>query len=116
MSGKLTTHALDVRLGQPARDLGYALFRIDGDARSLLCEGRTNNDGRASRPLLEGDAVEPGIYEIVFAAADYQSRRLDGATGFYDFIPIRFQIGDAGAHYHIPLLLSPFGYSTYRGS
>lgn len=113
-SGCLTTHALDTRLGQPARNLGYALFRIDGDERTLVCEGRTNEDGRVDRPLLEGDELKVGTYELVFAAGAYQAGL--GSAGFYDVIPIRFQIADTSAHYHVPLLLSPFGYSTYRGS
>jgi len=117
LSGKLTTHVLDVRLGQPARDLAFALYAIDGNDRRLLCEGRTNDDGRADSPLLQGSALLSGIYELVFDAGAYQAALLGpGAAGFYDFIPIRFRIGDPSAHYHVPLLLSPFGYSTYRGS
>jgi 5-hydroxyisourate hydrolase len=116
-TGRLTTHVLDMRLGQPARDLGFELFKIVGANRQTLCGGRTNNDGRTSLPLLEGDALQAGIHELVFAVGAYQTRysEPDGA-GFYDFIPIRFQISDRLAHYHVPLLLSPFGYSTYRGS
>jgi 5-hydroxyisourate hydrolase len=116
MSGRLTTHALDLRLGQPARDLAFTLYRLAGEGREILCEGRTNADGRAGAPLLEGDALVAGIYELVFAAGDYQTRHLGPDTGFYDEIPIRFRVTDVSAHYHIPLLLAPFGYSTYRGS
>jgi 5-hydroxyisourate hydrolase len=116
-SGRLTTHVLDVRLGQPARDLAFTLFRIHGENRRALCAGATNEDGRAGAPLLEGAALEPGTYELVFAVGDYQRRFLpDDQAGFYDIIPLRFQIRDSAAHYHVPLLLSPFGYSTYRGS
>lgn len=115
--GKLTTHVLDVRLGQPARDLGFELFRIVGAERISLCHGRTNDDGRALAPLLEGDGLKAGIYELVFAVGGYQARFPEvGGAGFYDAIPIRFQVTDIAAHYHVPLLLSPFGYSTYRGS
>lgn len=115
--GKLTTHVLDVRLGGPARDLEFTLFRIDGKERQPIGSGRTNNDGRAGRPLVEGDAFVPGTYELEFAVGAYQARHLEvGATGFYDLIPIRFLVSDSSAHYHVPLLLSPFGYSTYRGS
>ncbi len=117
MDGKLTTHVLDVRLGEPARDLAFALFRIDCEERRLIGEGRTNADGRADGPVLHGEAFQAGTYELVFAAGAYQARHLDsGAAGFYDLIPIRFQVTDAALHYHVPLLLSPFGYSTYRGS
>ncbi len=115
--GRLTTHVLDLRLGQPARDLGFALFRIAGDARLPIVEGRTNDDGRADGPLLEGAALEAGTYELVFAVGAYQARHLEpDEAGFFDLVPIRFRVGDPTVHYHVPLLLSPFGYSTYRGS
>lgn len=114
--GRLTTHVLDTRLGQPARGLAFALFRIDGDVRTALRHGRTNDDGRAPAPLLEGEAFVPGTYELEFRAGDYQASLPDPVDGFYDLISIRFRIADACAHYHVPLLLAPFGYSTYRGS
>jgi 5-hydroxyisourate hydrolase len=113
-NGRLTTHVLDVRLGQPARDLAFELFRLEGGARTSLCQGRTNGDGRGAAPLLEGAGLKVGLYELVFAVGDYQARLSE--TGFYDDIPIRFRIADPAVHYHVPLLLSPFGYSTYRGS
>ena len=112
--GRLTTHVLDVRLGQPARDLAFELFRIADGGRTSLCRGRTNDDGRALAPLLEGVRMTVGLYELVFAAGEYQARLSEG--GFYDDIPIRFRVTDTATHYHVPLLLSPFGYSTYRGS
>jgi 5-hydroxyisourate hydrolase len=112
--GRLTTHVLDVRLGQPARDLAFELFRIADGVRTSLCRGRTNDDGRAAAPLLEGAGLKAGLYELVFAAGDYQDRLSE--SGFYDDIPIRFRVTDTAAHYHVPLQLSPFGYSTYRGS
>jgi 5-hydroxyisourate hydrolase len=114
--GRLTTHVLDTRLGQPARGLAYALVRIDGEARRPLVHGRTNEDGRAPAPLLEGEAFLPGAYELQFQAGDYQAGLPDPVSGFYDIISIRFRIEDPGVHYHVPLLLAPFGYSTYRGS
>jgi 5-hydroxyisourate hydrolase len=114
--GRLTTHVLDTRLGQPARGMTYELFHILDDAQHLLCEGLTNDDGRAPEALLEGEAFQPGIYELVFYAGDYQAGLPDTIAGFYDVIPIRFLITDSARHYHVPLLLSPFGYSTYRGS
>ena len=114
--GRLTTHVLDTRLGEPARGLAYALFRIVGDARQPLTQGRTNDDGRAPAPLLEDEALLPGLYELQFHAGDYQAGLPDPVAGFYDVISIRFRIADGNAHYHVPLLLAPFGYSTYRGS
>lgn len=116
MTGRLTTHVLDTRLGQPARGLAYELFLIAGDTRRSLGRGRTNEDGRAPAPLLEGEALQPGTYELQFHAGDYQAGLPDPVAGFYDVISIRFRIADGGAHYHVPLLLAPFGYSTYRGS
>ncbi|NOR63607.1 MAG: hydroxyisourate hydrolase [Rhodobacteraceae bacterium] len=111
--GKLTTHVLDTGLGQPAAGLRIELYR-DGDR---LRDVVTNADGRVDGPLLEGDDFQVGSYELVFHAGDY----LDG-TGqdlpspkFLDVIPLRFGIAE-DTHYHVPLLLSGFGYSTYRGS
>jgi 5-hydroxyisourate hydrolase len=114
--GCITTHVLDTRLGQPARGMSFELFVIVGDTRRSLGRGRTDAEGRAPGPLLEGEAFQPGIYELQFQAADYQAGLLDEGTGFYDVIYIRFRIDDDKAHFHVPLLLSPFGYSTYRGS
>ncbi len=117
IAGRLTTHVLDVRSGQPARRLEFTLFRIVGDDRHQIGHGRTNDEGRTNQPLLEGAALTSGTYEIVFAAGAYQENQMEvSGSGFYDFIPIRFQISDPSSHYHVPLLLSPFGYSTYRGS
>ena len=114
--GRLTTHVLDTSAGRPAEGLKIELFRVGGDAalRSIV----TNSDGRADRPLLEGDAFIPGVYELHFHAGDYLRRSgvaLD-EPAFLDVVPIRFGIASAGDHYHVPLLLSPYGYSTYRGS
>ena len=112
--GRLTTHVLDMRLGQPARGLAFELFSLADGARTSLCAGRTNDDGRAPAPLLEGAALVAGLYELVFAVGAYQAGQSE--TGFYDDIPIRFRVVDTDVHYHVPLLLSPYGYSTYRGS
>ncbi len=117
-SGRLTTHVLDTGLGKPAAGLAIELFRLAGAGREHLRSVVTNEDGRTDGPMLEGTAFEAGTYELVFKAGDYL-RRTGGAGGghlFLDEIPIRFGIDDAGQHYHVPLLLSPFGYSTYRGS
>ena len=115
--GRLTTHVLDTAAGKPAAGLRIELWRT-GDDPMHLKTLTTNDDGRADAPLLDGDDFQRGEYELRFHAGDYL-----GSTGvklpepaFLDVIPIRFGIADAGAHYHVPLLLSPYGYSTYRGS
>ena len=114
--GRLTTHVLDTARGRPAAGLRITLDRLEGSTRARVAEAVTNADGRTDAPLLAGGALTAGQYELLFAAGDYL--RAGGAEGvlFLDEIPIRFGIADAGAHYHVPLLLSPFGYSTYRGS
>ena len=116
--GRLTTHVLDTASGQPAADLQFTLFRLDGETRTALLNGRTNADGRFDKPLLEGPALLPGGYELVFAAGDYfRSRGVElPEPPFLDLIPLRFGIADADSHYHVPLLVSPWSYSTYRGS
>jgi 5-hydroxyisourate hydrolase len=108
----LTLHALDTASGKPAAGLGYTVFRIAGDARTALAAGETNSDGRCGAPMLTGGALTAGIYEVLFDVAGWRG----GESGFYDLVPIRFRVADAGLHYHIPLLISPFGYTTYRGS
>ncbi|WP_424932866.1 hydroxyisourate hydrolase [Amaricoccus macauensis] len=117
MTGYLTTHVLDAARGCPAEGMKIELFRIDGDARSLLKAMRTNDDGRTDEPILPASEFRTGIYELVFHAGAY----LDavgvqaGEPRFLDAIPIRFGLSDQ-SHYHVPLLLSPYSYSTYRGS
>lgn len=116
--GYLTTHVLDTARGLPADGLEITLFRIDGDTRVELARMQTNADGRTDTPILPVDAFATGTYELTFAAGAYLDRigTPPEAPRFLDLIPIRFGISDASAHYHVPLLLSPFGYSTYRGS
>ena len=117
MAGYLTTHVLDTARGCPAEGLTIELFRVDGDARHLLKTLITNADGRTDEQILPSDRFATGVYELVFHAGAY----LDAvgtppeAPRFLDVIPIRFGMSEP-AHYHVPLLLSPFGYSTYRGS
>jgi 5-hydroxyisourate hydrolase len=115
----LTTHVLDTALGKPAQGLRIDLFRIDGDERKHLKTVETNSDGRVDGgPILAGGSFQVGTYELLFHAGDYL--RATGAKltepAFLDLVPIRFGIADAAAHYHVPLLISPYGYSTYRGS
>ncbi|WP_438754092.1 hydroxyisourate hydrolase [Pararhizobium sp. O133] len=114
-AGRLTTHVLDTALGKPAENLRIDLFRIEGDRADQIGSTRTNDDGRCDAPLLGGDTMKPGIYELRFHAGDYLGHTT-GSVPFLDIIPIRFGIADASAHYHVPLLLSPYSYSTYRGS
>jgi 5-hydroxyisourate hydrolase len=115
--GRLTTHVLDTALGRPAAGLGVSLRRA-GKHGTALVSGVTNKDGRLDKPLLEVDAMETGSYDLIFEAGAYFDRLgLDlPSTKFLDQVVIRFGISDTSAHYHVPLLLSPFGYSTYRGS
>ncbi len=112
--GRLTTHVLDTASGKPAAGILIELWTTG----SKLASKTTNADGRVDTPLLEGAAMKSGTFELRFFAGDYL--RSTGATltepPFLDIIPIRFGIDDPAAHYHVPLLLSPYGYSTYRGS
>lgn len=118
MAGKLTTHVLDTALGRPAAELKIDLFEIIDDRRIFIKTVITNNDGRCDAPLLKGDAFKEGTFELLFYAGDYLQRIGDTQSEplFLNIIPIRFGINEHDSHYHVPLLLSPFGYSTYRGS
>jgi 5-hydroxyisourate hydrolase len=115
-TGRLTLHVLDTALGGPAAGVPLSLFRIGDVVRTQLGAWHTNTDGRCDAPLLEGPALIPGPYEIVFNVGAWRELAGSGDPGFYDLITIRFRVTDPSAHYHIPLLLSPYGYSTYRGS
>lgn len=118
MAGFLTTHVLDTARGLPAQGLAITLYRLEGDLREELARMLTNDDGRTDSPILPAERFSTGQYELVFQAGDYL--RATGQAGaeplFLDQISIRFGISDAQSHYHVPLLLSPFGFSTYRGS
>ncbi|WP_120499175.1 hydroxyisourate hydrolase [Roseovarius sp. EL26] len=117
MTGYLTTHVLDTARGCPAQGLKIDLYKIEGEARTHLKTLITNDDGRTDEQILPADAFTVGTYELVFHAGAY----LDACgipeenPRFLDVIPLRFGMSEA-SHYHVPLLLSPFGYSTYRGS
>ncbi len=117
MTGYLTTHVLDTARGCPAEGLTVELYRIDGETRRLLTTLATNADGRTDEQILPAERFETGVYELVFHAGAYLDASGTPAEDprFLDVIPIRFGMSEA-THYHVPLLLSPFGYATYRGS
>ena len=115
--GALTTHVLDTATGKPATGLKIELFRVTGMSHKKIGTYVTNADGRVDAPLLSGETFKQGTYELIFFAGDYLDST-DAKTStpkFLDQIPLRFGISD-DSHYHVPLLLSPYGYSTYRGS
>jgi 5-hydroxyisourate hydrolase len=115
----LTTHVLDTATGKPAEGLVIEIYRVKNGSRDKIRSVTTNADGRVDGgPILAGDTFRVGQYELVFHAGDYLRRSGVALSepAFLDVIPIRFGISDTTAHYHVPLLLSPYGYSTYRGS
>lgn len=117
MPGFLTTHVLDTAQGKPGAGIAIALYRVSGNSHRKIAEAVTNDDGRTDAPILPEAKFKPGVYELIFFAGDYlrgQGYDLPDPL-FLDAIPIRFGMSEA-AHYHVPLLLSPYGYSTYRGS
>lgn len=121
MTGFLTTHVLDTSLGVPAAGIEIALYRISDDTHTKIATAITNADGRTDAPILPKEKFSAGQYELIFFTGDYLraaglvSKDADKPL-FLDQVPIRFGVDDPAAHYHVPLLLSPFGYSTYRGS
>lgn len=115
---RLSTHVLDTSNGSPASGVRIVLHVVEEHARRHLASTRTNADGRTDQPLLGGDRIPTGVYELTFEAGDY-FRALGVALGdppFLDTIVIRFGIADPTGNYHVPLLLSPYAYTTYRGS
>jgi 5-hydroxyisourate hydrolase len=116
--GRLTTHVLDTATGRPAAGLKLELFRIEGGERKRVKTATTNSDGRCDAPLLQGSELTAGQYELLFHVGDYL--RAGGTElpdpPFLDLVPLRFGIADVAQHYHVPLLVSPYAYSTYRGS
>jgi len=120
MAGRLTTHVLDTAQGRPATNMTIELWRIDvtDGGRTLLKTTRTNGDGRTDAPLLSDEELIAGVYELVFGVGAYFAVQLIpmAAVPFLDQVPLRFGIADPDAHYHVPLLTSPWAYSTYRGS
>lgn len=114
----LTTHVLDTATGKPAAGMQIDLFKIEGETAVHLKSVMTNDDGRIDGAVLAADEFQVGIYELRFHAGRYLQKTTSSLPDplFLDLIPVRFGIADKTAHYHVPLLVSPFGYSTYRGS
>lgn len=123
MEGYLTTHVLDLARGCPAANVRVELWRFDssGGGRECLLATRTNSDGRADEPLLAGADFTAGNYELLFDVGEYFTNQGVTSTSiatppFLGQVPVRFYIADPAAHYHVPLLITPWAYSTYRGS
>lgn len=120
MGGYLTTHVLDTAQGRPAAAMHIELWRVqpETEQRTLVKMVQTNLVGRTSEPLLAGDECVAGVYELVFIVGEYFAGQglAARALPFLDRVPVRFGLADADAHYHVPLLVSPWAYSTYRGS
>ena len=116
--GKLSTHVLDTTQGKPGAGVAIALYAVQGAVRTLLATAVTNADGRCASPLLEGDSMLPGCYELVFGAGDYFASQGVAVPEprFIDKVTIAFGIADPEQNYHVPLVVTPWSYSTYRGS
>ena len=109
--GRLTTHVLDTARGKPGAGIAVELYRLENEIGTLVAKATTNRDGRTDAPLLEGASFRAGTYQLLFRLGAHFA-----GEGFLDAVPIRFTIADAASHYHVPLLCSPWGYTTYRGS
>lgn len=116
--GRLTTHVLDAAHGCPGSSIKVELYRVDGSQLHLVASALTNSDGRCDAPLLQGDDYRTGVYQIQFHAGDYYRARgvQLSEPAFLDVVVLRFGISAEQDHYHVPLLISPYAYSTYRGS
>jgi len=110
MSDKLTTHVIDTSKGQPASGIRIELHRIESSTLTLVSRATTGLQGRTDQPLMEGDTMISGLYELHFHVGEYFKE------GFLEIVPVRFRIADPSGQYHVPLLCSPWSYSTYRGS
>lgn len=114
---RLSTHVLDTARGIPAQGIRVEVHRLHGTTREPIADVRTNAQGRTDAPLISGERIEPGVYELTFHVGDYF--RQQGSTSdppFLDLVPIRVGLADPVGHYHVPLILSPHGYTTYRGT
>lgn len=117
-SGLLSTHVLDTERGTPGRGVRVELFRLSSSGvRERLVEATTNADGRTDGPLLAGDTLLAGTYELVFHLGEYfHATRRTGGDAFFDQVPVRFVVADLDYHYHVPIVAAPWSYSTYRGN
>ena len=122
--GRLTTHVLDTTRGLPGNNITITLYRLDGEQRESVKTAITNDDGRCDQPLLQGDELKKGVYELVFSVGSFFAES-EGAMPkqakiaeprFLDDVVIRFGVSAPDQHYHVPLLITPYSYSTYRGS
>ena len=113
--GKLTTHLLDTSMGTPAKEVEIKLYKRNDSSLKLINSAKTNEDGRCNEPLLSGNLFEEGCYEIEFNIGHYYATK-DIDCPFLKDVVIRFYISNSDENYHVPLLISPFSYSTYRGS
>ena len=114
---KLTTHVLDVYSGKPGSGIKVDLYRIENNKREKLSSVTLNNDGRADKPLIEGSNFREGKYELVFFVGDHFRKITEiSKIPFLDDVVVKFGISNVKEHYHVPLLVSPWSYSTYRGS
>jgi 5-hydroxyisourate hydrolase len=116
--GRLTTHVLDTAQGKPGKNIEVRLFSVNENGRTSLLTITTNADGRCDQPLLEGDALKAGVYELDFHLGNYFKAMgvAQSQPPFLDVVTLRFGVADPAAHYHVPLVATPYSYSTYRGS
>lgn len=116
--GKLTTHVLDAAHGCPGSSIKIRLYRVQGESLVPLADALTNSDGRCDAPLLQGEDYRSGVYQLQFHVGDYYRARGTSLAdpAFLDVVVLRFGIDAGQDHYHVPLLVSPYSYSTYRGS
>lgn len=116
--GRLSTHVLDTMQGRPAADVLVELFRLDNASSETVAAARTNSDGRTAEPLMHGPDFRIGSYELRFHVGEYFQRVTKNTSDplFLDVVPIRFRISEPQGHYHVPLLVTPWSYATYRGS
>lgn len=116
--GRITTHVLDTANGKPGQAVVIHLYKVEQNSRNKLSTMLTNNDGRCDQPMLQGDALQTGVYELDFHIGDYfralGTKLADPA--FLDVVTLRFGVADAAQHFHVPLVVTPWSYSTYRGS